>query len=195
MRFTKMLVAGLALWFAVASEAQTPSYKNIGRTPTKEEIAAWDISIRADGKNLPAGKGTAKEGAPIYAAQCAVCHGANAEGGKIGPQMATGKAELDSLTTMKPVRFVGNYWPTAPMVWDYINRGMPRNKGGTLSADEVYALTAFILFKSGIIKEEEVMDAATLAKVQMPNRNGFVPPSYADVANLKKRGCKQGICP
>lgn len=195
MRFIRIFAAGLALWFAVAAGAQTPSYKNIGRTPTKEEIAAWDISIRADGKNLPAGKGTAKQGAPIFAAKCAVCHGANAEGGKIGTQLATGKAESDSLTTMKPVRAVANYWPTAPMIWDYINRGMPRNNAGTLSADEVYSLTAFILYKSGIVKEDEVMDAATLPKVQMPNRNGFTPASFADVANLKKRGCKQGICP
>ena len=96
---------------------------------------------------------------------------------------------------MKPVRTVGGYWPYATSVWDYINRAMPRNQAGTLSGNEVYALTAFILAKSSIIKEDDVMDARTLPKVQMPNRNGFVPPRYQDVVDEHKRGCKQGVCP
>ena len=195
MRFSRLLAVGIALLASRAALAQTPSYTGVGRTPTKEEIQAADISAGPDGKGLPAGQGTAKEGAPIFAAKCAVCHGENAEGAKIGPRLTGGQAEIDSLKTMKPVRTVGGYWPYATSVWDYINRAMPRNQAGTLSGNEVYALTAFILAKSSIIKEDDVMDARTLPKVQMPNRNGFVPPRYQDVVDEHKRGCKQGVCP
>lgn len=195
MRYFNLLAATLALSTSLTALAQMPSYKNVGKTPTKQEIEAWDISIGPDGKGLPAGSGTAKQGAAIYVAQCAVCHGVSAEGGKIGPQLAAGKAEYETLTTLKPVKAVGDYWPYATMVWDYINRAMPRNQVGTLSANEVYALTAFILAKSNIIKEDDVMDAKTLPKVQMPNRNGFVPARFADIPDERKRGCEQGVCP
>ena len=195
MRFSKLFAAAIVLSAWNAALAQTPSYTNVGRTPTKAEIQAMDIAVGPDGKGLPAGNGTAKEGAPLYAAKCAVCHGANGEGGKIGTRLTGGQAEIETLKTLQPVRTVGSYWPYATSVWDYINRAMPRNNGETLSANEVYALTAFILAKSNIIKEDDVMDAKTLPKVQMPNRNGFVPPRYQDVVDERKRGCKQGVCP
>ncbi len=195
MRFSKLIALGLTLATAAAVQAQTPSYQNIGRAPTKQEIAAVDISIGPDGKNLPPGSGTAKEGAPIYAAKCAVCHGVNAEGGKIGPQLAASKADYATLTTLKPIRVVGDYWPYATMVWDYIRRAMPRNQAGTLTPNEVYALTAFILYKSNIVQENEVLDQKTLPKVQMPNRNGFVPARFQDIPDEHKRGCTQGVCP
>jgi cytochrome c len=175
--------------------AQAPSYSNIGKTPTKEEIQAWDISVGPDGKGLPVGQGTAKDGAPIFAAKCAVCHGVNGEGGKIGPRVVGGIADTETLTTLHPVRTVGGYWPYATSVYDFINRAMPRGQSGTLTPNEVYALTAFILFKSNIIKEADVLDQKTLPKVQMPNRNGFVPPRFADIPDEHKRGCTQGICP
>jgi cytochrome c len=175
--------------------AQTPAYSNIGRAPTKEEIQAWDISVGPDGKGLPPGSGSAKDGAPIFAVKCAVCHGPNGEGAKIGPRVVGGIADTETLTTLKPVRTVGGYWPYATTVWDFINRAMPRGQSGTLTANEVYALTAFILAKSNIIKEDDVLDAKTLPKVQMPNRNGFVPPKFSDIPDEKKRGCKQGVCP
>jgi mono/diheme cytochrome c family protein len=195
MRFSKLLAAGTALLAASASLAQTPSYTNVGRTPTKEEIRAWDISVGPDGKGLPPGQGTSKEGAAIFAAKCAICHGAVGEGGKIGPRLVGGNADLESLTTIQPARTIGGYWPYATTVWDYINRTMPRNQGGSLSANEVYALTAFILSKSSIIQEGDIMDAKTLPKVQMPNRNGFVPQKFSDISDEKKRGCRQGVCP
>jgi mono/diheme cytochrome c family protein len=195
MRFSKVLATGIVLLTANAALAQTPSYANVGRTPTKEEIQAWDIAAGPDGKGLPPGQGTAKDGAPVYAAKCAVCHGPAAEGGKIGPRLVGGKADLETLTTLRPVRSVGGYWPYATTVWDYINRAMPRNQGGTLSANETYALTAFILAKSGIIQEGDVMDAKTLPNVQMPNRNGFVPQRFEDIPDERKRGCRQGVCP
>lgn len=194
MRFSRIFLTGAVLLMAGATLAQTPDYKNVGRTPTKEEIQAWDISIGPDGKGLPPGQGTAKEGAPIFVAKCAVCHGTDGKGG-IGPRLAGTKADTESLTTMKPVRTVGGYWPFATTVWDYINRGMPRNNAGTLSAHEVYSLTAYVLWRSGIVKEDDVIDAKSLPKVQMPNRNGFIPAKFSDIPDEKKRGCKQGVCP
>jgi mono/diheme cytochrome c family protein len=194
MRSSKLLVAAIAIAAVVSAHAQTPSYKNIGRAPTKEEIQAWDISIGPDGKGLPAGEGSAKQGAAIFAVKCAVCHGASAEG-KLGPALTATAADHETLKTLKPIKSVGAYWPYATMVWDYINRAMPRNQGGTLKPDEVYALTAFVLFKSNIIQENDLMDAKTLPKVQMPNRNGFVPAKYSDIPDERKRGCTEGVCP
>jgi S-disulfanyl-L-cysteine oxidoreductase SoxD len=195
MRWSKILGAGILLMTANWALAQAPSYTNVGRTPTKEEIEAWDISIGPDGKGLPAGQGTAKDGAPIFAAKCAVCHGPEGKGGTIGPRVVGGIADTETLTTLHPVRTVGGYWPYATSVWDFIRRAMPRDQGGTLTPTEVYALTAFILYKSNIIKEDDVLDAKTLPKVQMPNRNGFVPARFEDIPDEKKRGCKQGVCP
>jgi cytochrome c len=196
MQFTKLLAAGAALAaLAAVAWAQTPDFKNVGRTPTQQEIQAADISIGPDGKGLPAGSGNAREGAAIFAAKCAVCHGENAEGGQIGTQLAADKSAMETFTTLKPVRVPGDYWPYAPMIWNYINRAMPRGKGGSLKPNEVYSLTAFILYKSKIIQEDDVLDQNTLPKVQMPNRNGFIPANFADIPNEKKRGCSQGICP
>lgn len=185
-----MLVAvgaagGLAL-------AQTPSYQDLGKTPTAEEIQKWDISIGPDGKELPPGNGTPDEGAKIFAAKCAVCHGPDQKGTQLAPSLVGGNG---TLTTLNPVRTVGNYWPFATTLWDYINRAMPRLQGNTLKPDEVYSLTAFLLYRNGIIQETDVMDAKTLPKVHMPNRDGFVPANLDDIHDLQKRGCHLGTCP
>ena len=195
MRFSRLLTAATVLLWASGILAQTQSYTNVGRTPTKEEIQAWDIGVGPDGKGLPPGQGSAKEGAPIFAAKCAACHGADGKGAAIGPRLTGAKADFETLTTVRPVRSVGGYWPYATTVWDFINRAMPRGQSGTLTPNEVYAVTAFILAKNDIIKEDDVMDAKTLPKVQMPNRNGFVPAKFSDIPDEKKRGCKQGVCP
>jgi mono/diheme cytochrome c family protein len=195
MRFSRLLVAGIVFLASTPALAQAPSYPNVGRTPTKEEIQAWDIAVGPDGKGLPPGQGTAKEGAAIFAAKCASCHGSAAEGGKIGPGLVGSKTDLETLTTLRPVRSIGGYWAFATTVWDYINRAMPRNQGGSLRADEVYALTAFILSKNGIIQESDVLNAKTLPRVQMPNRYGFIPQRFEDIPDERKRGCRQGVCP
>ena len=184
MRCFNLLVPVMALAACVAALAQTPAY-NRGRTPSEEEIQAWDISIGPEGKELPPGSGTAQEGAKVYAQQCAQCHGpTGAEGpsipgvanlwpysfpgrGRFVPPLVGGKGTLN---TVRPVRTIGSFWPFATTIWDYINRAMPPKGEGSLSADQVYALTAFLLYQNGIIQESDAMDAESLPKIQMPNR-------------------------
>jgi S-disulfanyl-L-cysteine oxidoreductase SoxD len=184
-----VLAANIA---CLAALAQTPDYNNVGRTPSQEEIRSIDIAIAVDGKELPPGSGTAKQGAPIYAKKCVECHGPNLEGTKIGLPLVGGKG---TLATAHPVKTIGSYWPFATTLWDYINRAMPRWQEGSLQPDEVYALTAFLLYKNAIIQENDVLDANSLPKIQMPNRNGFLPARFEDIPDLKKRGCRLGHCP
>ena len=174
MRYTSsFFVLVIAMAVCADGRAQTPTYSNVGKTPSKEEIQAWKISVDPEGNNLPPGSGTAKAGAKIYAEKCASCHGPTGAGDKLGPSLTGGKGTLNTPT---PVKTVGSCWPFATTVWDYINRAMPWNEGGSLDADEVYALTAFVLYRNDIIQESDVIDAKSLPKVPMPNRNGFVPP-------------------
>jgi S-disulfanyl-L-cysteine oxidoreductase SoxD len=194
MRWFKPAVAafGALATLSFSAFAQAPDYPNVGRAPTDEEVRAWNIAIGPEGKELPAGSGTAKDGAKIFAAKCAVCHGPTAEGTQQGPRLVGGQGTLN---TLQPVRTIGSYWPFATTVWDYINRAMPRNNEGSLHPDEVYSLTAFVLFRNGIVQETDVLDAKSLPKVRMPNRDGFLPPRIADIPDLQKRGCAAGHCP
>ena len=185
--FVRAMLAISVAW--VAALAQTPTY-GVGRTPSGEEIRAWDISIGPDGKELPPGSGTAKEGAKLYARQCAGCHGPTGAEGTSAPRLVGGKGTLAN--PLAPVKTVGSYWPFATSIWDYINRAMPRNKPGSLQADEVYALTAFLLYKNDLIQESDVIDAKSLPKIPMPNRNGFIPPRLEDINRLR---CRLGTCP
>jgi S-disulfanyl-L-cysteine oxidoreductase SoxD len=161
-----LLLAASLAWPLVA---QSPTY-GLGRAAKPNEIKAWDFAISPDGKELPPGSGSSADGARIYAASCAGCHGKT---GKEGPNdvLVGGQGTLN---TSKPVKTVGSYWPYATTIWDYINRAMPYNKPGSLSADQVYAVTAYLLSLNGIIKEEAVMNAKTLPQVKMPNRDGFI---------------------
>ena len=186
------VMAPVFYFACVAAAAQAPHYRNVGRPPSEQEIRSWDIAISLDGKELPPGRGTAKDGAAIFGRKCVGCHGQNLEGSRLGPPLVGGKG---SLTTTHPEKTIGSYWPFATSVWDYVNRAMPRNQEGSLTADEVYALTAFLLYRNYIVKEESVMDRETLPKVQMPNRNGFVPQRLEDIPDVKKRGCRVGTCP
>jgi mono/diheme cytochrome c family protein len=192
MRWSSLFLATMTLGATIAASGQAPDYNNIGTSPTKEEIQAWDLSIGPEGKELPPGSGTAKQGAEIFAKKCAACHGATAEGSQLAPRLLGGKGTLN---TLQPVRTIGSYWPFATTIWDYINRAMPPKQGGSLAANDVYALTAFLLFRNEIIPDTELMDAKSLPKVQMPNRNGFVPTQLQNISDMQKRGCHGGHCP
>jgi S-disulfanyl-L-cysteine oxidoreductase SoxD len=172
MRCTKasLLVPMMVLAASGVAMAQSPVYK-VGRPPTEAELRAWDNVVGTDGKELPPGSGNAKDGAKVFAGKCSFCHGATAIEGP-APRLVGG---VDSLSTKTPNPTLGSYWPFATTVWDYINRSMPRDAEGSLTPDQVYAVTAFLLYKNDIIKESDVLDAKTLLKVQMPNRNGFFP--------------------
>ena len=156
------------LLMGVSALAQSPTY-GVGRTPTAEEIRAWDISIGSDGAELPPGRGTAKEGAQLYRAKgCAGCHGAAGIGGSAPVLKSKDGANPNvwARGRILPIRS-----PFATTVWDYINRAMPLNRERTLTPDEVYALTAFLLYINDVIPEDEILDAQSLPKVKMPIGN------------------------
>jgi cytochrome c len=167
-----LLPLGFVCLLGASALAQGPTY-GLGRTPTPEEIRAWDISIGPTGEELPQGRGTAKEGAQLYRTKgCAGCHGAGGVGAsapllksKAGPE-----TPLWARGRILPLRA-----PFATTVWDYINRGMPLNREGTLTADEVYSLTAYLLFINDVIPEDTVLDAKSLPGVKMPIGNEYAP--------------------
>ena len=184
MRWYRAAVAlglGSALAFAatVAAAEPAPSPRaprfGFGRPATAEEIRAWDIDVRPDGAGLPPGRGTVAQGKALYAARCGACHG---EAGRNGP--------FDALVGREPrgrfafardpslVRTIGNYWPYATTLYDYVHRAMPWTQPGSLEPDEVYGLVAYLLFLNQIVPENAVLDAATLPKVVMPARGRFV---------------------
>lgn len=142
----------------------------VGRPIAEADVAAWDISIPPDGSGLPKGRGTVAEGAALYAAQCAVCHG---DTGIEGPaDRLVGGA--GSLATEAPIKTVGNFWPYATTTFDYIRRAMPYFAPGSLSDDKSYAVTAYLLHLNGILPAEASLDADSLREVTMPNAAGFV---------------------
>lgn len=172
-------VLAIALLLGASVLAQSPTF-GIGRTPTADEIRAWDISIGPTGEELPPGKGTVREGAQLYRAKgCAGCHGASAIDGKAPMLKSKAGPEVDlwARGRILPLRA-----PFATTVWDYINRAMPLNREGTLTADEVYALTAYLLFINDVIKEDEVLDAKSLPMVKMP-----IGSDYASLPDWKPR--------
>jgi cytochrome c len=160
----RVLPIAFALLMGVSALAQGPKY-GVGRTPNAEEIRAWDISIGPTGEELPPGRGTVKEGGLVYTRKCAGCHGVMGAGGTAPLLKAKAGPEVDTWERGRvlPVRS-----PFATTVWDYINRAMPLNREGTLTADEVYALTAFLLYINEVIPEEAILDAQSLPKIKMP---------------------------
>ncbi|MEI4264236.1 c-type cytochrome [Roseovarius sp. D0-M9] len=154
----------------------------VGQPATDEEIAAVDIDVMPDGRGLPEGKGTYAEGEELYETICAACHGLDMMGvAELGaPRLIGGR---DTLATDAPVKTVESYWPYASTFFDYTHRAMPMTEPGSLSADEVYAISAYVLGKAGITSTEpdSVMDAEAMAKVEMPNADGFVSDPRPDV--------------
>src|SRR5918995_969884 len=159
-------VAGCATAAATRGAMETP---NLGREATPAQIAGWDISVGPDGVGLPPGKGTAAAGAIVYEQKCQVCHGAKGAG-QPNDRLVGGQGTLASKA---PVRTIGSYWPYATTVFDYVRRSMPYIQPQSLSDDEVYAVTAYVLHLNGIIGESDEMTAQTLPKVKMPNQGNF----------------------
>ena len=180
--FLLVVALVMTLGLCMVAWAQSPTY-GLGKTPSPEEIRALDITISPDGKGLPQGSGSAKEGAPLYAQKCAACHGANGYEGR-APQLI--KADPAATVKLPPclspcirgANVMAIHSPYATVIWDYINRGMPFGKEGSLKPDEVYAITAYLLFKNGVIPEDQVVDARNLPQIKMPNQNGYVLPEW-----------------
>jgi len=162
-----MLLASLA-WAGAPAQAPAP-VPRLGQPAAPELVQRWNLSVYPDGRGLPSGQGTAAQGRAIYQAHCAKCHGADGEGGSGGT--LAGRAPL---TDPDPDQTVGNYWPYATTLFDFIRRAMPMDAPATLSEDEIYAVSAYVLYLNRIVRLEDRLDADSLPKIRMPNRDGFV---------------------
>src|SRR5258708_9682150 len=177
----------LEIWIAAAALAvlaggasvQAQSPYGIGRVATPAEIAGWNIDIGRDGSGLPPGSGTVSHGREVFEQQCAACHGEKGEGG-VGDKLVGGQG---TIATAKPVRTVGSYLPYAPTLFDYIRRAMPQNAPQSLSNEDVYAVSAYILNLHSLLPAAATLDAKMLAAIKMPNRNMFVGDPRPDVKN------------
>lgn len=162
-------VLAVAIVGACAFVASAQEGPNLGVPATPEQVAGWDLSIGPDGAGLPPGSGTAAAGKVVYEAKCLACHGAEGAG-QPNDRLVGGQGTLREAA---PIRTIGSYWPYATTVFDYIRRAMPYVQPHSLTADETYAVTAYLLALNGIIEQDDVMDATSLPKVVMPNRDNF----------------------
>jgi S-disulfanyl-L-cysteine oxidoreductase SoxD len=163
--------AASAALFALASPAFAQQSPNLGKPITAEDLASWDISIGPDGAGLPPGSGTVKQGEAVFMAKCQACHGEKGAG-QPNDRLVGGQGSLPG--DKPPVKTVGSYWPYATTLFDYIRRAMPFNESKSLTSDEVYGVVAYLLNLNGVIPESETLNAQSLPKVTMPNREGFV---------------------
>ncbi len=175
-----IVAVGVGATMVTAQEPQLGRPRvGFGTPITEQAIAPWNIDIRtSDGKGLPPGKGTAAQGKKMYDAKCLACHGDKAAGGSMYGSMVGG---IGSFTTKTRVLTPGSMYPYAPILFDYTRRAMPMDNPLTLTNDEVYAIAAYILALNGLIPDTAVMDAESLPKVKMPNREGFIPDTRPDV--------------
>jgi len=165
-----LFVIFVVVLYVVSGFSRTLSAQGLGTPITEAEIAPWDISILPDGTGLPPGSGTPQQGATIFASKCAVCHGEAGKGGSAAA-LVGGMPLTSGIETTKTV---ANFWPYATTIFDFTRRAMPWPRPRSLTNDEVYALTAYVLSMNKIIGENDVMNAQTLPKVRMPNRDGFI---------------------
>jgi mono/diheme cytochrome c family protein len=170
-------IAFAILLCAWASGAQAQSPYGIGRPATAAEIAGWNIDVDRNGSNLPEGRGSVSQGRDVFAQQCASCHGEKGEGG-LGDRLVGGQGTIGTAT---PIRTVGSYWPYATTLFDYIRRAMPQNAPQSLSNEEVYAVSAYILSLNELVAADATLDAKSLAAIKMPNRDRFVGDARPDV--------------
>jgi S-disulfanyl-L-cysteine oxidoreductase SoxD len=176
MRNLGLVVLGVLLGGCAASGGTTTTSGGAGAVPalgqpaTAAQVAGWDISIAPDGVGLPPGRGTSAQGAPVYEQKCQACHGARGEG-QPNDRLVGGQG---TLAGPAPVRTIGSYWPYATTLFDYVRRSMPYIQPQSLTNDELYAICAYLLHLNGIIGEQDEMNAQTLPKVRMPNRDSFI---------------------
>ena len=193
MKFPKLLLGiGLALAVSVAS-AEAGKF-GLGRQATPEEVKAWDIDVRPDGQGLPKGKGKVSDGEKIYAEHCASCHGDFGEGVDRWPVLVGGK---DTLASDDPVKTIGSYWPYASTIFDYIRRAMPFGNAQSLSADDTYAITAYLLYMNEIVDDEKfVLSDKNFSSIKMPNEKNFIKDSRPDTPlATKKKLCMKNCKP
>ncbi len=160
--------------------AKEPGYYGLGQPASDEEIAGWDIDVRPDGVGLPAGSGSVADGESLYEEKCSTCHGLFGEGEGRWPKLAGGE---DTLTEDRPEKTVGSYWPYASTLWDYIHRAMPFTAPQSLSNDETYAITAYVLNLNDIVDEDFVLTKDNFTDIEMPNKDGFFLDPRPDVKN------------
>jgi S-disulfanyl-L-cysteine oxidoreductase SoxD len=167
----KIASAALAIAAIAASGALRAAERNdFGRPATPQEVKGWDIDVSPDGAGLPLGHGDVQQGEAIFATKCASCHGPHGEG-KPMDRLVGG---IGTLRDKKPEKTVGSFWPYATTLFDYVRRAMPLNAPQSLTTDEVYAVSAYVLFLNGIVAQDTTLDADNLADVKMPNRDGFI---------------------
>lgn len=172
--------------------ALAPQPLGIGRPAAQDEISGWDIDARPDGRGLPPGRGSVRQGEALYQKRCAACHGDFGEGRDRWPALVTGSGRLTA--DDDPRKGVGNYWPYATTLFDYIRRAMPFGDAQSLTDDEVYAVTAYVLQLNDIVKEDAVLDRGTLPGIRLPNAGGFTADPRPDVkAPLCMKNCKDKI--
>ena len=179
-RIARLLTLGAAATLAAGFARAGESY-GLGQPATPREIAGWDIDVSPGGAGLPPGSGDVKQGEAIFAAKCAACHGPHGEG-KPMDRLVGG---VGTLRDKKPEKTVGSYWPYATTLFDYVRRAMPLNAPQSLTSDEVYAVSAYVLFLNGIVPENATLDAGNLAKIKMPNRDGFVSAEPAPAVDKR----------
>ena len=165
---TRLAACSALIVWCSAALAESP---NLGKAAGPEEIASWDVSIGPDGAGLPPGSGTPQQGEKVYLAKCLGCHGEKGSG-KPNDQLVGGQGSLGP--GQVPVKTVGSFWPYPTTLFDFVRRAMPLNAPQSLTPDEVYAVSAYVLFLNGIVAQDTILDADTLAKIKMPNRDGFV---------------------
>ncbi|MGD0848515.1 c-type cytochrome [Bradyrhizobium sp.] len=166
----KGAIAAASLWLALTGGASLAETPNLGKPIDEAAIEAWDISILPDGTGLPKGSGTPAQGAPIYAEKCAACHGDNGKGGEAAALVSD--RQLAGISAAQ--KTIKNFWPYSTTIFDFVRRAMPFQMPRSLTDDEVYALTAYILAENKLIGATDTMDAQTLPKVKMPNRDNFI---------------------
>jgi cytochrome c len=169
--------ASIALLIGLAPGALAAERYGIGHAISPQDLAAWDIDVRADGSGLPPGHGSVAQGREIFAQTCAACHGEKGEG-KAVPGAVGGFDRLvggfGTLNKASPVMTVGSFWPYATTLFDYVRRAMPFSAPQSLTNDQVYAVSAYVLYMNNIVPEDAVLDAKSLPQVKMPNQDGFI---------------------